>query len=264
MRCVKCIVVSLLVASPAFAQEPEDEPTPSLPAASTSTPSATPTSSPSANAPSTGRPASARGQGVAVLAIGNATEATWGVAQKIYASPVLRPSGVDEAHARVLAGEAPATDAPKDLRDLADTRAAIRGDDAPSRQLLASIAATFAVRGVVVVDTTASGPRARLFLVDSSEFDAASWTPVADEAGSLSWEAAVRSLERTLQPKITPAAPLELPPKTKAKTEESHPFYASPWFWGAIGGAAFLGGAIYFATRDTSPGSIHLQMQVPR
>jgi hypothetical protein len=235
------VIALCLFASPALAQEPS--------------PSSSPT------APKTAS------QGVAVLAIGNSTEATWTLAQKIYARPTLRPAGLDEPHARVLAGEMPAADAPKDLRDLADTRLAIRGDDAPSRQLLASIASTFSVRGVVVVDVVEGGPRARLFLADPPSFDAASWSPVADEKGSPSWEPAVRSLERTLQPKSASSSifvSTPPPPKTNEKTDESRPFYASPWFWGALGGAAFLGGAIYFASRDSSPGSIHLQVTVPR
>lgn len=246
---IRLVIALCFFGLPALAQEPFPTPTP------------TPTPSATATAPKT------TSQGVAVLAIGNSTEATWTLAQKIYASPTLRPAGVDEPHARVLAGETPATDAPKDLRDLADTRLAIRGDDAPSRQLLASIASTFSVRGVVVVDVTEGGPRARLFLADPPGFDAASWSPVADEKGSVTWEAAVRSLERTLQPKsASPSFFVSTPPppKTNEKTDESRPFYASPWFWGALGGAAFLGGAIYFATRDSSPGSIHLQMTVPR
>jgi len=45
---------------------------------------------------------------------------------------------------------------------------------------------------------------------------------------------------------------------------KSSPFYASGWFWGAIGGAALLGAAFYFATRDTSSDAIHLQMRVPK
>jgi hypothetical protein len=45
---------------------------------------------------------------------------------------------------------------------------------------------------------------------------------------------------------------------------ESKPFYLSGWFWGAVAGAALVGGAIYFASRDTGDDTIHLQMRVPR
>jgi len=51
-------------------------------------------------------------------------------------------------------------------------------------------------------------------------------------------------------------APVTEPPKKRA-------FYESGWFWGALGAAAFAGGAVYFATRDNGPVPIHLEMQVP-
>jgi hypothetical protein len=41
-------------------------------------------------------------------------------------------------------------------------------------------------------------------------------------------------------------------------------FYESGWFWGAIAAAAFAGGAVYLATRDTSSPTIHLQLKVPQ
>jgi hypothetical protein len=40
-------------------------------------------------------------------------------------------------------------------------------------------------------------------------------------------------------------------------------FYESGWFWGALGAAAFVGGVIFFATRDNSASAIHLHVEVP-
>jgi hypothetical protein len=40
-------------------------------------------------------------------------------------------------------------------------------------------------------------------------------------------------------------------------------FYESGWFWGAIAAAAFAGGAVYLASRDNAPTTIHLELQVP-
>jgi hypothetical protein len=40
-------------------------------------------------------------------------------------------------------------------------------------------------------------------------------------------------------------------------------FYESGWFWGAVGAAAVIGGAIYLATQDSGAQTIHLQVQVP-
>jgi hypothetical protein len=61
-----------------------------------------------------------------------------------------------------------------------------------------------------------------------------------------------------------PALATSEPPPVKAeeKKDASKPFYTSPWFWGAVGAAAFGGAAVYFATRDNSPSTIHLQLQV--
>jgi hypothetical protein len=44
---------------------------------------------------------------------------------------------------------------------------------------------------------------------------------------------------------------------------KGHAFYESGWFWGALAAAAFAGGAVYFASRDNQPTTIHLEMQVP-
>ena len=62
-----------------------------------------------------------------------------------------------------------------------------------------------------------------------------------------------------MNPALAPA-----PAKIPAEDEKSSPFYASGWFWGAVAGAALLGGAFYFATRDTGSDPIHLQLKVPR
>jgi hypothetical protein len=45
--------------------------------------------------------------------------------------------------------------------------------------------------------------------------------------------------------------------------EAAKAFWQSAWFWGAIGGAVFAGGAVYFATRDNTGSTIHLDVQVP-
>jgi hypothetical protein len=49
----------------------------------------------------------------------------------------------------------------------------------------------------------------------------------------------------------------------KEAPSPARPFYESVWFWGAVGAAALLGGAAYIATRDSSPSTIHLEVQVP-
>jgi len=224
-------------------------PTPTPTSTSTSTPTPTPT-----------------GFGLGVVALPGAAESAWPLAQEIYAEPSLRPLTIDEPHARILCGEPAPPSAIPELRDLADTVAAIHGDDAPSRALLDGVARRFSLRGVVVVrPVTGSNPStARVFLAATSTFDAASYSPDDVPAGAPpgppSWSAATGSFARAYGQ--VPAAPLathELPPPDGSSSRH---FYESGWFWGAIGLAALAGGAVFFATRDSSTPTIHLEAQV--
>jgi hypothetical protein len=255
------------------------------------------------------RPAAAgQGAGVAVLVRpGGDVTAGWALAQAVYADAALRPAGLDEARARVLVGEAPAADAPRGTRDLADERAAVHGDDGASRALLATIASQLGVRALLVLWVGPSeAPAARLFFTDTQSFDAAIYGPdlgaqasaidaggpttapagSASDAGTMDaspdaqalaslpapprtyrWSATVESVERVMSaPVVLRAPPLATSPAPPAKPKEpeSHPFYTSPWFWGAVGAAAFGGTAVWFATRDNSPSTIHLELQVPK
>jgi hypothetical protein len=218
--------------------------------------------------------------GLAVVAMAGATDAAWPLAQAVYADPALRAATIDEAHARVLCGEPAPAGAPSEVRDLADTVAAVRGEDAPSRALLADIARRFSVRGVVVVRIESGRASARVFLADAGAFDGATYAP--DDGPKVAWSSARQSLARAFgAPTASSAsaavpAPASVPPSTQAPPLATHEgprientpphtrrFYESGWFWGALGAAAFAGGAFYFATRDTSPSTIHLGMQVP-
>jgi hypothetical protein len=207
-----------------------------------------------------------------VVALAGAASAAWPLAQAIYADAAVRPVAIDEAHARVLCGEAPAPDAPADLRDLAESVAAIHGDDAPSRLILDDLAKRFDLRALVVVQgvvqADAGHPTARVFIPEGRTFDAATYAP--DEASGLSWSAAERSLVRAFGPGAgSTAAPAlatrDLPAREAPKKGPSHgtPFYESGWFWGAVGAAALAGGAAFLATRDSSASTIHLEVQVP-
>ena len=244
-------------------------------------------------------------RGLLVVATDATSDAAWPLAQEVYARPSLRPPSLDEQQARVLAGDAPPAGASQRVRDLAETRAAIRGDDAPSRQLLASTARDLHVRGVVVVTRDGSRFGARVFLADTSAFDAAQYAPDPPPAGAapptsnagsdagasqpdvdggilpnappppappVTWHAAVDSLERVYGTTEKPAAPAPTAGgigTDRGTTSATHaksgkPFYTSPWFWGALGAAAFGAAAVFVATRDNSSGTIHLQMQVPK
>lgn len=215
-------------------------------------------------------------QGVAVVAIGAAHDAAAPLARAVAGNPSLKASSVDEAKTNVLLGDAAPPSAPKELTELAELRAGVKGDDAASRQLLIAIAKRLGVRGLLVVDAT---PSARLFLAESGEMDAARYAPDAD-ASPPTWNAAVRSVARAVgvtvqvQPSPTPVATapqrvviltplMREGPKLENRPPTARKFYESPWFWGALGAAAFAAGAVYFATRDSTSDTIHLQLQVP-
>jgi hypothetical protein len=241
------------------------------------------------------------GRGVAVVATNGARDEAFALARAVYASR-LRPPSLDEVRARVLAGDPPPANATRALVELAEVRAAARGDDAASRQLLAGLGKQVGAAALLVVfvepaappaegdaGATAAGPDggaateadaaapssapapssrvvARLFLVDSADFDAARYEPDGRH-GAEGWRATVASLEQRFpQREAAPAAATSPPPVT-VRTEEKHeskPFYASPWFWGALGAAVLVGGAFYFASRDNESDTIHLQMRAPR
>jgi len=108
---------------------------------------------------------------------------------------------------------------------------------------------------------------ARLFLADSAELDAARYSPEAGLRGAAAWKTTVASLEaRFPSGSRTNPAPASATKAVAVKPEDekSSPFYASGWFWGALGAAALIGGAFYFASQDTTAAPIHLQMRVPK
>jgi hypothetical protein len=198
-------------------------------------------------------------------------QAAWPLAQSVYASGALRPPSLDDAHARALCGEPPPPAAPLDVRDLFDTVAAIRGDDAPSRALLVDIAHRVGARALVVVRVDDGRATARVFLPEAGAFDAATYSP--DEGPAIAWSGTTTALVRAFakEPVTAPTPPLRAPalathegPKVENQPPRKPAFYESGWFWGAIAAAAFTGGAVYLATRDNGPSTIHLEMQVPR
>ncbi|MBV9948079.1 MAG: hypothetical protein JOZ69_14590 [Myxococcales bacterium] len=230
--------------------------------------------------------------GVAVAAPSAAADAAWPLAQAVYATPSLRPPGMDEARARVLCGEPPPADAAPELKDLADRVGLLRGDDAPTRAVLLELARRLGVRAILVVTGTDGRATARAFAADVGAFDAAVYAP--DAGSSSGWSGTVGSLVRTFG-SSAPAALQELPAPTHAPPlasreapgvrsapgpdatalarapapvpggrPEGRAFYQSGWFWAALGAAAFGAGAVFLATRDSTPKAIHLELQVPR
>lgn len=227
---------------------------------------------------------SSEGQGLVVVAEGSSASPSWSLAHAVYGDPSLRPPALDEAHARVLVGEPPASDAPRELRDLAELRAAVHGDDATSRSLLNSVAASLHAKGLLVVRASDGvKPVARAFLAGTHAFD-----PVVYESDSLAvvtwgaedpvadWARALTALHRAfaeparVPPAIHPALPIAtlqpaaVPIEGEKGGPAGKPFYTSPWFWGALGAAAFAGAAFFFVSRGASDPTIQLQVQVPK
>jgi hypothetical protein len=261
--------VVLVAMSVAPAGRADPAPLPALPAPASAPPAPPPPSALSAAPAPAPTPS-----GIAVLALPGAIDASWPLAQEVYGTPSLRPSGVDEAHARVLCGEPPATNAPADLRDLAAAIASVHGGDPASRAILSDVARRLNVRALVLVQGGDGRPSAHVFLAETGTFDAASYAP--DDGPVLLWSAATASLARAFGqpasagPAPPPPPPLEAPslatheePVIATEQPKSKAFYESGWFWGALGAAAFAAGAVYFATRDNSASTIHLEMQVP-
>ncbi len=251
-----CLVALMMAAvtSPAFAQDPVPLPTNTAPASSYQAP------------PPMVVPAK-QTQGVAVLGTAGTRDEAFTLGRAVYASK-LRPTSLDDAHAKVLAGDAAKDDASKELKELSELRAGVTGEDAASKRLLAGIAKDLSVDAILFVtndapkdsDAGTSAPVAHLFLTESGEIDAARYIPEPGVEGALAWRATVASLERRFAHEAAPvAATKALPPPV-----ETSPFYKSGWFWGAVGAAALAGAAFYFLSRDTSTDSIHLQMNVPR
>jgi hypothetical protein len=212
--------------------------------------------------------AQTQGQGVAVLAIGDARDDAFAAARAVYTT-TLRPSSLDELRARVLAGDAAPSTATKDLRELAELRAGIHGDDAASRKLLAGIAQQLRLEGILLVgreepegDAGAPSVFARLFIAGSGELDAARYAP--DPASPTPWRATVASVAARFPKPAQPIARVPAATMATPDPKEKKPFYTSPWLWGAIGATLALGAFFYFVGQDTSDDPIHLQMRVPR
>jgi len=154
----------------------------------------------------------------------------------------------------------------------------VTGEDAASTTALTDLAHKLNARALVVVHMEGGLPVARVFRADTASFDATTYVP--DDARTLQWGGAAQAIAGTVgiaptvpaqgaQP-TAPPGPLQAPalatheePGPVTQPPKKRAFYESGWFWGALGAAAFAGGAVYFATRDNGPVPIHLEMQVP-
>ena len=213
----------------------------------------------------------AKTKGYVVVATDGATDAAWPLAGAVYSSELLKPKGIDDARARVLAGEPAPDDASESARtavggyatmkELAELRAGVKGDDAASRQVLSALADKLQVSGVVVV-LAGDPPVARLFDATTKTFDAARYSP---EKGD--WKSVVRALEQPFLPAapvlVTQLTHVEMGSPAGKPAQKSKAFYESPWFWVAIGAALLIGGGVLIATNVQTSDTLRMQVKLP-
>ncbi len=207
----------------------------------------------------------ARGQGVVVVAAGDAADAAWPLAGVVYRDSALRPKGLRDDDARVLAGEAPGASAAAGTRELAELRSALRGDDAPSRSVLATLAQRTGAAALVVVFAPPGGPvSARPFDPQTGRFEAWSLVPDSLAPPASRWASAPAELRRRYEPAgggALAAKSASARPARKAAppaSEGPRHWYSSPWLWGALGVAALGAGIAVLASSggsDSPPGT---------
>lgn len=180
--------------------------------------------------------------GVVVLAAaGTAADLAWPIAQAVYGDEGLRPKIVD-AEARVLAGEAPKEGATAHVRELAELRAQVKGDDAASRAMLADVARRTGARAVAVVLVADGAAEVRLWDAAGDQLEG---TRYRREASG--WSPFASTLHTRFAP---PPPPKSLPGPEKNEKKKTGSFYENPWFWAAVGSAALAGVVVYAVTRD--------------
>jgi hypothetical protein len=213
--------------------------------------------------------------GAVVVALGEgASPAARPLARDVYRHEALRPS-IDDATARVLAGDPVPAEAPSSLRELAELRRSIppAGTDVASRRLLASLGEELHAKLVVSVALEDGKPVARVLRVAGASFErvalSASVEPSpAGSEPSFAWPGAAAALHPLLvQPAAaTPLAPVAAaaPPAPPPPAPGKPPYWKSPWFWAPLGVLLAAGVTVLVVsqTADTSVGNVHLQGHV--
>lgn len=143
------------------------------------------------------------GQGVAVLGSDAVRDEAFTLARAVYGSS-LRPRKLDELRARILAGDPAPPSATKDIRELAELRAGVTGEDAASRRLLASIAQQLGVQALLVVSRTPAPPAPKETKESETKDESA---PVTVDGGAASVAPSVEANAGVTSPAVqTPAA----------------------------------------------------------
>jgi hypothetical protein len=228
---------------------------------------------------------------VVVAASEGAAAAAWALAYEVYRDPGLRPS-IDDATARVLAGNPAPEGAPSRLAELSELRLSIvrswpatapgpadagpapgAASDLVTRRLLASLGTELGAELVVVVVMDGTHPVARTMRPTTATFEGVELGPTVeiaqDGSKAFRWPGAVLTLRGIVPSTVAPAPAPPLAPKAAEAAPapsiptEPRPFYKSPWFWGSVGGAAAIGLSVFLISRATSSSSdVHLTGKV--
>ncbi|MFT3774778.1 MAG: hypothetical protein QM820_56235 [Minicystis sp.] len=203
-----------------------------------------------------------------MVAVGDAAgPAARALAMEVYRDGQLRPP-IDEATARVLAGDAPAADAQPRLKELAELRVTIAKAESElvARRLLASLGSEVGAPLVVSVTMDGGRPIARALKTPGTAFErvelGATVETGTDGSKTFRWPGATTTLRGFLgiaaEP-LRPVAPKAPAPPVEPKT----PFYKSPWFWGTAGVVAAAGITVLVLSRtNNGPGDVHLTGRV--
>lgn len=225
----------------------------------------------------------ARAQGsahgaVVVAGSDDATAAAKALAHDVYRDEALRPA-IDEATARVLAGEAAAPDANASVKAEADLRASIAKapSDAEKTKLLAKVAGDVHAEIAAVVVIVDGKPTAKVFRAATSAFEGqpllGASTPVEGGPPAITWPYATQALRSLLPPPPPPPPPPPLAPeaapkKTKSSVPIKGPDFAwtSPWFWGTLGVLSAAGVTVFVFAESSASSSpkVHVTGTVPR
>lgn len=259
-----------------------------------------PVVAPALPAPPALPPPAPAAHGALVVAIADGVgPAARALAFDVYRDAELRP-GIDDATARVLAGDDAPEGAPARLKEIAELRVSIlhAGSELVARRLLASLGTELGAALVVSVGGSAVSPVARMLRPGAVAFESVQLvatieqTPAGHDGGhpqtpgprEFHWSSATDTLRRFLPsppasvtptgaapvgpiPVATPPGPLA--PRAEAanappEPTEPRPFYKSPWFWGSVAGAAAVGLSVFAISRATASGTtdVHLSGKV--
>jgi hypothetical protein len=186
--------------------------------------------------------ASAAPTGIVLLALDGATDRAWPLAQSVYGDAALRPATLDETGARALAGEPAKEGWSARARELSELRAAVHGEDAASRRILASLCRELSVRGIVVVSADGERSKATLFVADGERFEPAAISPASGTSPA--------ELVASLRARFAPEPPRAVDPRPEKKS-----VFRSGWFWGAVALAAGAASVILLTGRETEKSS---------